>query len=60
MDGSLRYTVPIRIKKNGAQVYQESQTFTCKQAAQAWAKRRETELSEPGAKSLRGQRCFHD
>jgi hypothetical protein len=48
-DGSLRYTVQIRIKKNGAQVYQESQTFTRKQAAQAWAKRRETELSEPGA-----------
>lgn len=46
-DGSLRYTVQIRIKKNGAQVYQESQTFTRKQAAQAWAKRRETGLSEP-------------
>lgn len=48
-DGSLRYTVQIRIKKNGLQVYQESQTFARKQAAQAWAKRRETELSEPGA-----------
>lgn len=48
-DGSLRYTVQIRIKENGAQVYQESRTFSRKQAAQAWAKRRETELSEPGA-----------
>jgi len=48
-DGSLRYTVQIRIKKNGEQVYQESQTFARKQAAQARAKRRETELSEPGA-----------
>jgi hypothetical protein len=48
-DGSLRYTVQIRIKKNGMQVYQESQTFARKQAAQAWTKRRETELDEPGA-----------
>lgn len=30
-------------------VYQESQTFACQQAAEAWAKRRETELSEPDA-----------
>ncbi|WP_439889362.1 tyrosine-type recombinase/integrase [Pseudomonas sp. MBLB4123] len=48
-DGSLRYTAQIRIKKNGMQVYQESQTFARKQAAQAWAKRREAELDEPGA-----------
>ncbi|WP_090624688.1 site-specific integrase [Azotobacter beijerinckii] len=48
-DGSVSYTAQIRIKKNGVQVYQESQTFSRKQAAQAWAKRRETELSEPGA-----------
>ena len=43
-DGSLRYTVQIRIKKSGMQVYQEGQTFALKQAAQASAKRRETEL----------------
>lgn len=30
-------------------VYQESQTFARKQAAVAWAKRRETELAEPDA-----------
>jgi hypothetical protein len=30
-------------------VYQESQTFARKQAAVAWAKRRETKLAEPGA-----------
>jgi integrase len=31
------------------QVYQEGQTFACKQAAPVWVKRRETELDEPGA-----------
>ncbi|MBD9398014.1 MULTISPECIES: site-specific integrase [unclassified Pseudomonas] len=48
-DGTMSYTAQIRIKKNGAQVYTESQTFARKKAAEAWAKRRETELSEPGA-----------
>lgn len=48
-DGSKSYTAQIRIKKNGVQVYTESQTFARKQAAQAWVKRRETELAEPGA-----------
>jgi len=48
-DGTVSYTVQIRLKKKGALVYQESQTFARKQAAQAWAKRRETELAEPGA-----------
>jgi integrase len=48
-DGSVSYTVQIRLKKKGVLVYQEAQTFARKQAAQAWAKRRETELAEPGA-----------
>lgn len=48
-DGTTGYTAQIRIKKNGAQVYTESQTFERKKAAEAWAKRRETELGEPGA-----------
>ena len=48
-DGTMSYTARIRIKKNGAQVYTQSQTFARKKAAEAWAKRRETELSEPGA-----------
>jgi integrase len=48
-DGSLSYTAQIRIKKNGAQVYQESQTFARRKAAEAWAKRRESELAAPGA-----------
>ncbi|MOA55217.1 hypothetical protein D3C78_1789720 [compost metagenome] len=31
------------------QVYQESASFSRRKAADAWAKRRETELNEPGA-----------
>lgn len=48
-DGTTSYTVQIRINRDKELVYQESQTFARKQAAQAWAKRRETELAEPGA-----------
>lgn len=48
-DGTVSYTVQIRLKKKGVIVYQEAQTFARKQAAQAWAKRRETELAVPGA-----------
>jgi hypothetical protein len=48
-DGTISYTAQIRIKKDGVQVYTESQTFARKKAAEAWVKRRETELSEPGA-----------
>ncbi|RWU18082.1 integrase [Pseudomonas alkylphenolica] len=48
-DGTTSYTVQIRINRDKVLVYQENQTFARKQAAQAWAKRRETELSEPGA-----------
>ncbi|MBD8682842.1 site-specific integrase [Pseudomonas sp. CFBP 13719] len=48
-DGSASYTVQIRLAREGQQVYQESQTFARKQAAQVWARRREAELDEPGA-----------
>ena len=48
-DGTVSYTAQIRIKRDGVQVYQESQTFARKQAAQALARKRETELDEPGA-----------
>jgi integrase len=48
-DGSARYTAQIRIMQQGETVYQESQTFDRKATAQAWIKRRETELAEPGA-----------
>jgi integrase len=48
-DNSTAYTAQIRINRDGKTVYQESQTFDRKQAAQAWIKRRETELAQPGA-----------
>jgi hypothetical protein len=47
--GSVRYTAQIRIKQDGAQVYQETQSFARKQAVKAWVKKRETELAQPGA-----------
>jgi len=48
-DGSTSYTAQIRLFRDGAQVYQESQTFARKQAAQAWVRKREAELDQPGA-----------
>nr|WP_256346284.1 MULTISPECIES: site-specific integrase [unclassified Pseudomonas] len=48
-DGTVSYTAQIRIKRDGVQVYQESQTFARKQAAQAWVRKRESELDQPGA-----------
>jgi integrase len=48
-DGSKGYTAQIRIKRDGAIVHSEAQTFERKQAASAWLKKREAELSEPGA-----------
>jgi len=48
-DNSTAYTAQIRINRDGKTVYQESQTFDRKQVAQAWIKRRETELAVPGA-----------
>ncbi len=48
-DGTVSYTTQIRINRNGAQVYQETQAFARKQAAQAWIRRREAELYEPDA-----------
>jgi len=48
-DGSVGYTAQIRIRRDGKIVHSESQTFDRRPAASAWLKRRETELSEPGA-----------
>ncbi|MBX5089400.1 site-specific integrase [Rhizobium lentis] len=48
-DGSKSYTAQIRIKRDGKLVHTEAQTFERKPAASAWLKKRETELSEPGA-----------
>lgn len=48
-DGSAAYTAQIRIMQKGVTVYQESQTFDRKTTAQAWIRKREADLHEPGA-----------
>lgn len=48
-DGTLRYTAQIRIRRQGEIVYQQTQTFSKKAAAQAWIRKREAELDAPGA-----------
>lgn len=48
-DGSVSYTAQLRIKKDGVQVYTERQTFAQPESCRGLAKRRENELSEPGA-----------
>jgi integrase len=48
-DGSTGFTAQILRKKSGKIVHREVKTFDRRQAAVAWLKRRETELSEPGA-----------
>ena len=48
-DGSISYTAQIRLIRDGVQVYQESQTFARKQAAQVWVRKWEVELDQPGA-----------
>ena len=48
-DGSTGYTAQIVRKSGGLIVHREAQTFDREQAAKAWLKRRETELSELGA-----------
>lgn len=48
-DGSVGHTAQILIKRAGAIVHREAQTFDRKQAAKAWLSRRETELAQPGA-----------
>ncbi len=52
----MSYTAQIRIKRDGVQVYQESQTFARKQAAQAWTRKRESALDEPGAIERAGRK----
>lgn len=48
-DGSIGHTVQIRLKKGGKVVYSEARTFDRHSAAEAWNKKRERELAEPGA-----------
>jgi len=47
-DGSKAFTAQIVIKKGGAIVHREAETFDRKQAANAWIVRREAELKRPG------------
>jgi len=47
-DGSISYTAQIRLIRDGVHVYQESQTFARKQAAQAWVRKWEVELDQLG------------
>jgi integrase len=47
-DGSMAYTAQIVIKKDGAIVHREAETFDRKQAANAWVVKREAELKSPG------------
>jgi integrase len=51
-DGSIGYTAIIRIKKHGAIIHQEAQTFSREALARDWARRREVELEGPGAIAL--------
>lgn len=46
-DGSTGFTAQILRKRGAKKVHREVKTFDRKQAAVAWLKRRETELSEP-------------
>ncbi len=48
-DGTFGYTAIVRIKRNGIVVHSETNTFDREQAANAWMKKRETELAKPGA-----------
>lgn len=48
-DGSVGYTAIIRIKQAGKVIHSETETFDRDQAAKTWIKKRETELSQPGA-----------
>lgn len=48
-DGTFGHTAQIRLKDGGKTIFTESQTFDRKPAAQAWLKKRETELAVPGA-----------
>ena len=47
-DGSKAFIAQIVIKKGGAIVHREAETFDRKQAANAWIVKREAELKRPG------------
>lgn len=54
-DGSTGYTAQIVRKQKGVIVHREAKTFDRKQAAQAWIKKRETELAAPGGLRKEGR-----
>jgi hypothetical protein len=47
-DGSKAFTAQIVIKKGGAILHRESQSFERREAANAWIVKREAELKRPG------------
>src|SRR5690348_6226424 len=47
-DGSKAFLAQITIKKEGAIVHREAETFDRKQAANAWIVKRDAELKRPG------------
>jgi hypothetical protein len=47
-DGSKAFVAQIVIKKGGAVLHREAETFDRKQAANAWIVKREAELKRPG------------
>lgn len=48
-DGKVSYKAQVRIRRGGVIIHQETKTFSRQQAANAWTKKRETELAQPGA-----------
>ncbi|WP_131193744.1 tyrosine-type recombinase/integrase [Lichenihabitans psoromatis] len=48
-DGSIGYTAQIRLRRDGQIIHSEAETFVRRQYAAAWLKKRETELTVPGA-----------
>ncbi len=58
--GKLRYTAQIRIRRDGRLAHTEARTFSTLAAAEAWGKRREVELSAPGALDRKGHETVGD
>ena len=54
-DGTTGYTAQILKKRDGEIVLRQAQTFDRKAAAEAWIKKRETELAQPGAVERAGK-----
>ena len=55
-DGSKAFAAQIVIKKTGAIVHRESQSFDRRQAANPWIVKREEELKKPGGFARKGQK----